>query len=132
LRRKSKSASGDEDAEAQQASWIVEPEADAAADAEPLTAAEAPAPEAIEAEAPAPEALAPDPPAAAADADTVDENAAAAFAAAGAPPPPPLSDDAWADRLSGAPALTERPEALVGAAFAGGVVFALILKRLAR
>jgi hypothetical protein len=28
--------------------------------------------------------------------------------------------------------LTERPEALVGAAFAGGLAFALILKRLAR
>ncbi len=44
----------------------------------------------------------------------------------GEPPP-------WDDRLSGSgEALTERPEALVGAAFAGGVVFAMILKRLVR
>jgi hypothetical protein len=81
----------------------------AAADAEPLTAAEAPAPEAP-----------------AADAESAEQNAQQAFAAAGEPPP-------WDDRLAASgEALTERPEALVGAAFAGGVVFALILKRLVR
>jgi hypothetical protein len=83
-----------------------------------------------------------------ADAESVDENAAAAFAAADvAPPvaevPPPVADEplppvaepepAWAESLPpSGEALAERPEALVGAAFAGGVVFALILKRLAR
>jgi len=67
---------------------------------------------------------APEPPAA--DADSVDAAAEEAFAAAGEPPP-------WDAGLSDSgAALTERPEALVGAAFAGGVVFALILKRLAR
>jgi hypothetical protein len=35
-------------------------------------------------------------------------------------------------RAEGGPPVTERPEALVGAAFAGGLVFALILKKLGR
>jgi hypothetical protein len=131
--------SGDDD-EPPAESWLDapeapagEPDADAAADAEPLTPAEAPEPE------PAPEA---DPPPAA-DAASVDEAAGDAFAAAGVPPPPlgdsappRAGDDApppWADRIpASGGALTERPEALIGAAFAGGVVFALILKRLAR
>jgi hypothetical protein len=34
-------------------------------------------------------------------------------------------------RAEGGPSATERPEALVGAAFAGGLAFALILKKLA-
>ncbi len=63
----------------------------------------------------------------AADETTVEENAAAAFAAAGEAPP------AWADSVPpSGDALAERPEALVGAAFAGGVLAAMILKRLAR
>jgi hypothetical protein len=50
-------------------------------------------------------------------------------------PVPPVSD--WRpedDRSSGGPAAmaAERPEIAVGAAFAGGLVLALILKRLAR
>ena len=35
-------------------------------------------------------------------------------------------------RPEGGVPVTERPEALVGAAFAGGLVFALILKKLGR
>jgi hypothetical protein len=51
------------------------------------------------------------------------------------PPVPPVS--AWRpedDLSSGGPAAlaAERPEVVVGAAFAGGLVLALILKRLAR
>ena len=50
-------------------------------------------------------------------------------------PVPPVSDWRPEDDLSsGVPAAlaAERPEIAVGAAFAGGLVFALILKRLAR
>jgi hypothetical protein len=51
------------------------------------------------------------------------------------PPVPPVSDWRPEDDLSsGGPAAlaAERPEIAVGAAFAGGLVLALILKRLAR
>lgn len=43
------------------------------------------------------------------------------------PPPPPVADHGGSAALA-----AERPEIAVGAAFAGGLVFALILKRLAR
>ncbi len=39
---------------------------------------------------------------------------------------------AGAASASAGPTTTERPEALVGAAFAGGLVLALILKKLGR
>jgi hypothetical protein len=107
LRRKSKSEPGDDAAEASEASWVVDPEPAEPVAEEPVTDA--------------------------ADAASVEENAAAAFAAAGEPPPFTDPSPAWGDSLSaeGEP-LTERPEALVGAAFAGGVLAALILKRLVR
>ncbi len=133
LRRKSKKAEAEDEAP----DGVADPAVpEAAAGEQGWTPVAEPAPEqsvfSSEAEAsPAPDA---------ADDASVDANAAAAFAAAGeAPPPmgdaPPLGDPgaSWGDSLSasGEP-LTERPEALVGAAFAGGVLAALILKRLAR
>jgi hypothetical protein len=51
------------------------------------------------------------------------------------PPPPVTTAPTWRpeDEPSRAKALAaERPEVAVGAAFAGGLVLALILKRLAR
>ena len=57
--------------------------------------------------------------------------------AADAPPPPPASDPSpppsGSDSSAGGPAavVQNRPEVAVGAAFAGGFVLALILKRLA-
>jgi hypothetical protein len=49
------------------------------------------------------------------------------------PPPPPPPADPSAGPIEQATALiAEKPEARVGAAFAGGLLFALILKRLAR
>ena len=66
-----------------------------------------------------------------------DPNSTSATAA-----PPPTDTVGHGEQTSGHPAgsampaggipFTERPEALVGAAFAGGLVFALILKRLGR
>ena len=53
----------------------------------------------------------------------------AALASSGATPPPPVALSTAAS--GGAPA-DERPEVAVGAAFAGGLVLALLLKRLAR
>ena len=57
-----------------------------------------------------------------------------------APVPPPVAGDPAAQAPPIAPAIagssspfpSDRPEIAVGAAFAGGLVFALILKRLAR
>jgi translation initiation factor IF-2 len=48
-----------------------------------------------------------------------------------AAPPPPLPPVSPPE-LSGAGAAAQRPEIAVGAAFAGGFVFAMILRRLAR
>jgi hypothetical protein len=45
---------------------------------------------------------------------------------------PPAADASSASSPSGGSAVAERPEIAVGAAFAGGLVLALILKRLAR
>ena len=52
-------------------------------------------------------------------------------AAASPPPPPPLPPPA-AGPTGAFSVPSERPEVPVGAAFAGGLVLALILKRLAR
>jgi hypothetical protein len=64
-----------------------------------------------------------------ADEQPTTEQDATAGPAAAAPPPPaqsPLSVDSADD------AFAERPEAFVGAAFAGGLALALIMRRLAR
>jgi hypothetical protein len=64
-----------------------------------------------------------------ADEQTTTEQGAAAGTASAAPPPPgesPLSVDSPDDPFA------ERPEAFVGAAFAGGLALALIMRRLAR
>ena len=65
--------------------------------------------------------------------------AAASFPPAAAPPPPPpgpaSTQSAGFDSLTGGQEeglLVQRPEIAVGAAFAGGLVLALLLKRLAR
>jgi hypothetical protein len=57
--------------------------------------------------------------------------------ALGAVPPPPIAEPAtdWSSPESDAAAVgaaSDRPEVAVGAAFAGGFVLALVLKRLAR
>jgi hypothetical protein len=90
---------------------VVEPVADPVAEAvEP-----APEPVAVEPE-PEPVAAAPEP-----------EPEPVAFE------PEPEPAPAWEAGLSGSgEALAERPEILAGAAFAGGLAFALILKRLGR
>lgn len=78
------------------------------------------------------------PPEVPADATVAEEPAPVAEPApAASEPVPPAAEPApgWDAGLSGPPsgeALAERPEVLVGAAFAGGVLSALILKRLAR
>jgi hypothetical protein len=57
---------------------------------------------------------------------------------AAAPPPPPVSEPSGDTAFSAGPSglaaafPPENPERAVGAAFAGGIVLALILKRLAR
>jgi hypothetical protein len=64
-----------------------------------------------------------------ADEQTTTERDAAAGDASAAPPPPgesPLSVGSADDPFA------ERPEAFVGAAFAGGLALALIMRRLAR
>jgi len=49
------------------------------------------------------------------------------------PPPPPVVEPAPASIGPGsAPSAADRPELQIGAAFAGGFVLALVLKRLAR
>ena len=58
--------------------------------------------------------------------EAVPADAAQPVAASAGPSWPPDS------ALPGGGAATERPELLVGAAFAGGLVLAMILKRLAR
>ena len=63
------------------------------------------------------------------DEQTTTAQDAAAGTASAAPPPPgesPLSVGSADDRFA------ERPEAFVGAAFAGGLALALIMRRLAR
>jgi hypothetical protein len=64
-----------------------------------------------------------------ADEQTTTEQDAAAGTASAAPPPPgesPLGVGSADDPFA------ERPEAFVGAAFAGGLALALIMRRLAR
>jgi hypothetical protein len=64
-----------------------------------------------------------------ADEQTTTEQHAAAGTASAAPPPPgesPLNVGSADDPFA------ERPEAFVGAAFAGGLALALIIRRLAR
>jgi hypothetical protein len=64
-----------------------------------------------------------------ADEQTTTEQNAAAGTASAAPPPPgesPLGVGSADDPFA------ERPEAFVGAAFAGGLALALIMRRLAR
>ena len=64
-----------------------------------------------------------------ADEQTTTEQDAAARTGSAAPPPPgesPLSVGSADDPFA------ERPEAFVGAAFAGGLALALIIRRLAR
>jgi hypothetical protein len=64
-----------------------------------------------------------------ADEQTTTEQDAAAGTGSAAPPPPgesPLSVGSADDPFA------ERPEAFVGAAFAGGLALALVLRRLAR
>jgi hypothetical protein len=102
---------------------------------EPAGAAEPVAPAPVGAE-PEPPAGAPEPPAGA-PAPPVPTTASAPPAAA-PPPPPPLtllpSGDSGPSGPAGLAAAfpSDRPERAVGAAFAGGLVLALILKRLAR
>jgi len=74
-----------------------------------------------------PESSTPDP-----DLPTPPEPAAVATPSAEpfAPPPPPF--DQPSGPVGGASSASERPEVPIGAAFAGGFVLALILKRLAR
>jgi hypothetical protein len=92
-----------------------EPEADETAITEPVMADE-PAPLA-EPVPPAESAPVPEPPA----------------LAPPTPPPPPVVPPAPAYNGGGSPAApASRPELQIGAAFAGGFVLALILKRLAR
>ncbi|HET9105244.1 MAG TPA: hypothetical protein VFN55_17975 [Solirubrobacteraceae bacterium] len=84
----------------------VEPDSDAAiAGATPVTAAPAPEPVVPSAEPAAP---------------------------AWTPPAPPLDSSASDSSSSGAAAVQDRPELAVAGAFAGGLVLAMILKRLAR
>ena len=58
----------------------------------------------------------------------------ASFAPPTATEPPSGSDaSSVSDKLpDGVAQLTEKPEAMVGAAFAGGLLFAMVLKRLGR
>jgi hypothetical protein len=53
------------------------------------------------------------------------------FAAPAFEPAPPIAEPAAADRPGGE-FIEKHPEALVGGAFAGGAVLALVLKRLGR
>jgi hypothetical protein len=102
-------------------------------------AAAAPAPEAESTAAPAPEA---DSPAAPADPPTAVTPAPADPPVGGSPPayPPPPPEPAPSDSSATPPytpagateLAADRPEVALGAAFAGGFVLALILKRLAR
>ena len=54
--------------------------------------------------------------------------AADSTATAASPPPPGTGDGA----LLGSPSATERPEVQAGMAFAGGLLFAMVLKRITR
>ena len=52
--------------------------------------------------------------------------------ASAVPPPPPQPGSAQPVSAPAGPSAADRPEVAVGAAFAGGALLALILKRLAR
>ena len=76
-----------------------------------------------------PASLAPDPPTVVSPEPAGDEPAVPAWTP---PPPPPPASASPSGAASGPAAIAqERPEVAVGAAFAGGFVLALILKRLA-